>query len=373
MSHKILAAGHICLDITPVFPEGKRYDRVDEVLVPGKMIHIRDADIHTGGSAANTGLALKLMGNDVRVMGKIGDDAFGRMVAKIVGGYGAEGLLVDEQAATSYTLVMALPGLDRFFLNCPGANDTFSQADIGDGDLDGVTLFHFGYPQLMRRMYEDGGRELEALFRRARARGVATSLDYAAIDPNADVGKADWPAITRRVMPWVDFFVPSFEEICYILDRERYDRLAARGGDMTAGLDVRAEAEPLADALLAMGCRVVLIKCGVSGMFYKTAGAEALAAIGGGLALRPEDWAEKSGVQPCYQADIVRSATGAGDVSIAAFLTAMLRGYPVDACASLAAAEGACAVTSYDALGGIRPLEELEERLAAGWERSGQA
>ena len=37
-------------------------------------------------------------------------------------------------------------------------------------------------------------------------------------------------------------------------------------------------------------------------------------------------------------------------------------------CSALAAAEGACAVTAYDALGGLRPLDELEARIASGWE-----
>ena len=36
--------------------------------------------------------------------------------------------------------------------------------------------------------------------------------------------------------------------------------------------------------------------------------------------------------------------------------------------AALAAAEGACAVTSYDALGGLQPLNVLEARIASGWE-----
>ena len=36
--------------------------------------------------------------------------------------------------------------------------------------------------------------------------------------------------------------------------------------------------------------------------------------------------------------------------------------------AALAAAEGACAVTSYDALGGLQSLEALQQRIDAGWE-----
>ena len=34
----------------------------------------------------------------------------------------------------------------------------------------------------------------------------------------------------------------------------------------------------------------------------------------------------------------------------------------------VAAAEGACCVTAYDALGGLRSIEEIKARIASGWE-----
>ena len=70
---------------------------------------------------------------------------------------------------------------------------------------------------------------------------------------------------------------------------------------------------------------------------------------------------------PCFKADIVRSGTGAGDTSIAAFLTATLDGEKIEDCVASAAAEGACCVTSYDALGGLKSIKEIKERIAAGW------
>jgi sugar/nucleoside kinase (ribokinase family) len=72
-------------------------------------------------------------------------------------------------------------------------------------------------------------------------------------------------------------------------------------------------------------------------------------------------------LQPCFKADIVRSATGAGDTSIAAFLAAVLSGRQPADCLALASAEGACCVTAYDALSGLKPLDELEERIRRGW------
>ena len=57
---KIISAGHICLDITPVFPDAVKGRSMEALLQPGKLLHMDAADVHTGGSVANTGLALKL-------------------------------------------------------------------------------------------------------------------------------------------------------------------------------------------------------------------------------------------------------------------------------------------------------------------------
>ena len=368
----IISAGHICLDITPVFPGDRSAGALGDLLVPGKLIEVGPADVHTGGSVANTGLALKLLGNDVRLMGKVGDDAFGAMVQKILADHGAGGLVVDPACSTSYSVVLAVPGIDRMFLHNPGANNTFSGADISDEALADAALLHFGYPPLMRRMYENNGAELAKLFARAKTFGVATSLDLAAVDPGTPAGRADWREILSNVLPHVDLFVPSFEELCFMLDRPRYDRLAAAGGDMTENLDVGAEVVPLAKELIAMGCKVVLIKCGTTGLYYRTADEKTVARIGSRLELDAAVWANREGLQPCFVADIVRSGTGAGDTSIAAYLTAVLEGKDPARCAAIAAAEGACCVTAYDALSGLRPISELEARIDAGWKTNKQ-
>lgn len=368
MAKKVIAAGHCCLDITPVFPHGRRCGAVSEILVPGKLIQMDPASVSSGGCVSNTGLALKLLGNDVTLMGKVGDDDFGTMLAQIYARYSAEGLIVDPDSATSYSVVLAVPGIDRMFLHCPGANDSFSEADIPDRALEDAVLFHFGYPTLMRRMYADGGRELAALFRRVKSKGLATSLDLTAVDPNSEAGQLDWVKILKNVLPDVDFFVPSFEEICFMLDRPLYDRLVSERTDMTADMDFETEVKPLAAKLIAMGCKTVLIKCGISGMYYRTASREVMAGTGERMGIDPDAWSDKEGVQPCFKADIVRSGTGAGDTSIAAFLTAALDGEKIEDCAAIAAAEGACCVTSYDALGGLKSIEEIKARIAAGWE-----
>lgn len=338
-SKRIISAGHICLDITPVIPPDTVFKSVSEALVPGRLLNVEAADVHTGGSVSNTGLALKKLGAEVTLLGKIGSDAFGRMVNDIVESNGAGGLLIDPECSTSYSIVLALPGIDRIFLHNPGANDSFGAEDVPDAVFESAELFHFGYPPIMRRMYENGGAELISLFRRAKEKGLLTSLDMAVPGESSDAARANWRAILEKLLPYVDYFVPSYEETAFMLGYKDYD---------INRLDFKTDVRPLADELRAMGASVVLIKCGTAGIYYSSDGEE--------------------GRQPAFKADKVCSATGAGDTCIAAFLLSVLEGKSISESVRIAAAEGACCVTAYDALSGLKPLDELERRISLGWE-----
>ena len=370
MDKKIVVAGHICVDITPVFPGGK-IRSLSGLLIPGKLIHMKGAAVHTGGVVANTGLAMKKLGADVRLAGKLGDDAFGSMVKEILKKYDADqDVLTDASDSTSYSIVLAPPGIDRIFLHDPGANDSFCADDIPDRLLEGAALFHFGYPPIMRRMYEEDGAELVRLLSRVREKGAAVSLDLAAVDPESDAGKADWGKILKRVLPYVDFFVPSAEELCFMLDRPRYEEWTRRaaGRDMTEILRVEEDIRPLARQAMEQGARILLLKCGALGMYYCTSSEEVLRQIPKAAGLDVNKWQSREGFQKSFTPAQVRSGAGAGDSSIAAFLYACLKGYPVKRCVELAAAEGASCVEEFDALSGVRTLEELEERIAEGWQ-----
>lgn len=370
--NKVIVAGHVCLDITPVF-SSKVPGKLEQILIPGNLIHMDAADVHTGGAVANTGLAMKLLGADVKLMGKVGKDDFGQSIANIFMECGVEdGLIVDEASTTSYSVVIAAPGVDRIFLHHPGANDTFSCNDIKDEMLEDVVLFHFGYPPLMKRMHQDQGDELIRLFRRIKSKGIATSLDMAAVDANSEAGRQDWKAILTKLLPFVDFFVPSAEEICYMLDPLRFQEWIQRasGRDITEILSVESDIDPLGKQLIEMGTKVVLIKCGAPGLYYRIAPADAIASVGDGLISNPREWGGRSGFEKSYKPDRVVSATGAGDTTIAAFLTSVLMKYPLDRCLQLATATGASCVTEYDALSGLKTFPVLEERIMQGWPKS---
>lgn len=373
MKKKVIVAGHICLDITPVFHD-KKVSRLDEILTPGKLLNVNEADVHTGGCVANTGMAMNFLGADVSLMGKVGNDAFGDLIRSIIEKSGAQAkLLVSEEEATSYSVILAVPGIDRIFLHNCGPNDTFSAEDIPAEALEEAALFHFGYPPLMRSMYENGGEGLIKVMKLAQECGAATSLDFSSIDPDSKAGAVDWKSVLTKVMPYVDFFVPSVEELCYMLDKELFAawKERAAGGDITEILDLEKDIRPLADQCMAMGAKVVLIKCGAPGMYFKTADKKTLAKISGRVELNAADWADKEGFERSYVPDKLLSGTGAGDTSIAAFLTAMLDGYSLEETMHLAAATGASCVAAYDALSGLKTFEELKEKILAGWKKNG--
>ena len=365
MKKKVIVAGHICLDITPVFPDGK-VKSVEQVLSPGKLIQMGNADVHTGGAVANTGLAMKLLGADVSLMGKVGEDAFGDMILNILDGYDAkEGMIRDKESTTSYSVVLAIPGIDRIFLHHPGANHTFAVSDIDFDKVKEAALFHFGYPTLMESMYNNDGAELVHLMKSVQETGAATSLDLAAVDANSKAGQADWAKILGRTLPYVDFFVPSIEELCFMLDRDKFEELQVRadGGDITDVLDIEQDVKPLAEKCITLGCKVLLLKCGAKGMYLQTAGEEKLRQVSVRTELDVAAWAEKAVFEKSYIPEKILSGTGAGDTSIAAFLTAMLEGNTPEMCLHLAAATGASCVAAYDALSGLKSFEELKKKI----------
>ena len=103
---------------------------------------------------------------------------------------------------------------------------------------------------------------------------------------------------------------------------------------------------------MELGAKVLLLKCGAPGLYYRTTEVKRLEGLETALGISAEDWSDREGFEASYQPKRVLSGTGAGDTTIAAFLTAMLEGYPFEMCIHLAAAEGASCVEAYDALGG---------------------
>jgi sugar/nucleoside kinase (ribokinase family) len=366
----VIVAGHICLDIIPQL-SGISREAFERSFTPGHLVECGPAALSTGGAVSNVGLALHRLDIPTQLMGKIGGDLFGQAVRQIVESYGpglSGGMIVDPAAATSYTVIVNPPQVDRIFLHYAGPNDTFSADDVRYDLAAAAQLFHFGYPPLMRRMYQDGGGELAAILQRVRAGGATTSLDLTFPDPAAASGRADWAAILRRSLPFVDIFLPSIEEVLYMLRRPAYEALRSRhGADLLQGITPDLLAD-VADELLALGARIVGLKLGERGFYLRTAGRSALAGLGRAAPADPAAWADQELWAPCFRVEVV-GTTGAGDATIAGFLAGLLRGLGPAEALTAAVAVGACNVEAADALSGVRPWDETLRRVAAGWSR----
>jgi sugar/nucleoside kinase (ribokinase family) len=347
---KAMVAGHICLDITPRIPPALK-GGFAENFIPGKLINVDEASLSTGGAVSNTGLAMAKLGIEVLLNGKVGNDAFGSIIMQLVGSDRSMFFKTVDGQGTSYSIVLSLPGIDRVFLHHPGTNDTFGANDIDYNAVKKCVLFHFGYPPLMKRMYADGGRELIEMFKTVKSLGVTTSLDMTLPDPESESGKVHWRQILTDVLPYVDIFLPSIEEIAFMLDK----RLFAVRKAEAAGSDPVHKYQPsdyskISDMLLSMGVKIVAIKSGIRGYYLRTGNVEAIGAA------CPKDIAEWSNRQlwaASFKAMQFGSATGAGDATIAGFLRSLIGGYSPQQSLRVANTVGWENVRAIDALSGI--------------------
>jgi sugar/nucleoside kinase (ribokinase family) len=227
----------------------------------------------------------------------------------------------------------------------------------------------------MRKMYEKQGEELMLLLSKAKSSGLTVSLDLAKPDPESAAGMADWRTILGRALPYVDVFLPSFEEIYYMLHRERYEEmlLQAPSGDLLPLVDGKL-LNDIAEELLAMGVAIVGLKLGEHGLYVRTTADSAkLAAIGlcAPIADKLENWTDRELLAPCFEVETV-GTTGAGDCTIAGFLCGMLQGFSLEETLQTAVGVGACNVEQANATSGIPVLAKLQERIQCGWTKRKQ-
>jgi sugar/nucleoside kinase (ribokinase family) len=367
-----VVAGHICLDILPDL-ENLAGRNLQSLLRPGSLVQIGPAQLMSGGPVSNTGLALHKLGVPVRLRAKIGADPFGGMLKEIIGARGkglAAGLRIDPQATTSYSIIIGNRETDRLFLHSPGANDSFGPENVEFAVIRKAALFHFGYPPELRRMHQAEGRELADVMRSAKAAGATTSLDMSLPDPDTAGGRVDWLPIYTAVLPYVDLFLPSFDELLFTLRRSEFERLAAQGAlpDQASP----ALLEDLGADLIRLGVRIAVIKLGSRGVYLRTAPGPALRKMGRARPLPSKAWAGRERWMPCFRVNVV-GTTGSGDATIAGFLAALLRRADLAEALTMAVAVGACNVEAADSLSGLRSWEETRARIAAGWEQTSLA
>ena len=363
LAFEVTCAGHLCLDLTPALPEtGKT--AIEDILKPGTLLEVGPPKVTTGGSVSNTGLAFKVLGLRVAFMALVGRDTFGEIAVSLLTRYGSsEGILRTDQASTSYSIVIAPPGIDRLFLHDPGANHFFCAEHIDYEIVGKSRLFHLGYPTVMRALYREQGAELVEIFRRVKELGVTTSLDLALADPRSEGGRTGWRAIFADLLPYVDLLLPSIEESFLCMYPEQYLSLRERVRVELIEHIASETFRKLGEEFLGFGCGVCMLKAGHQGIYLRTGGAGRLAEFGRGRPRDPGLWADRELWCPAFEVERITNATGAGDISIAGFLSGLLGGLSIERSLKLAAQAGYLNLQGSDSFSALKSLAECRKML----------
>ena len=305
----------VCLGILVADVVAKPVERVP---ARGRLVLVDRIELHTGGCAANTGIALAKIGIKTAVIGRIGDDGFGDFVVNRLkqSGIDASHVVRDllRRTATSATMVMVHGDGERSFIHYLGANAALKREDVDMDFVKTARLLHIAGALVMPGI--DGEPTAEIL-REARKAGVITTLDTVW----DDTGR--WMELLEPCLPYVDYAVPSIEEARMVTGKH--------------------DPEDVARVLMDKGAKAVALKMGDQGCYIRSADTE----------LRI----------PIYKVDAI-DALGAGDAFAAGFLAGLVRGWDLERTGRFANAVGAFCVTALGATTGIPDQKTIEEFIA---------
>ena len=198
------------------------------------------------------------------------------------------------------------------------------------------------------------------MFKRIRNMGMITSLDMAIPDPETPSGKINWRILLEHVLPYVDIFVPSIDELLYMWNREDYQQWNNGGIKLTLSW-----LSNLSQELIENGANIVMIKLGNMGLFLKTSQLHNHHFLS---TLDQKQWSLRTLFSPCFKTKVI-GTTGTGDATIAGFLSQIVQGSSPEEAMNIATATGASCVEARDATSGINSIYEIRKRINRGWEK----
>jgi len=363
---KAVVAGSLGLDIIPVFPETATGSTA-QLFAQGKFNDMRGTRLYLGGCVGNTGIAMYKLGVDVMLTSKVGQDLLGSCIRMILDQQNVP-ISIEEvpDINSTSTVVIAPFSGDRVLLHSRGASQTFVSTDLELDTLSKADLLHFGYPTAMKYLYANDGEEFIKLVQRAKTTGITVAVDTSQPDPTSEAGQVNWRNVLQAALPSIDVFMPSLEELLFMLHKPVFEELDAKrnGGNMMDYIDFEMIPR-LADELLGMGARIVLIKIGKKGLYLRTGSREVLSGMGRALPENWECWADRELIHLPYYTDSIRSTTGAGDNAIAGFLAALLRSDEPEHALSIASMNALRCIESYETTADVLPIDQLDEIVAA--------
>jgi ribokinase len=283
---------------------------------PAETVMGKRLETFAGGKGANQAVAAARLGGDVRMVGRVGADAFGDMLLASLATDGVDTSAVERDARepTGAALILVEQGGQNMIAVAPGANGRVEVADAGRAaallDSRALLVLQLEVPLAA----------IEAAIDLAASRGSRVVLNAA-------------PAMTtlaHTLLRSVDVLVVNELEA------------SALAGRAVATMD---DADAAARSLMNQGVRAVIITLGAAG-----------AVLG-----------DQDGVGPvaAYRVEAV-DATAAGDAFVGALAVGLSRGAGLARAASLGAAAGAAAASRPGAQSSLPRREDLEAVVGAG-------
>jgi ribokinase len=299
----IVVVGSINTDLVAVT---KRIPAVGETVIGS------DFQIHPGGKGANQAVAVARLGYPVRLVGRLGNDAFGTELRIHLEQAGVDlaGVSTSDGASGVAVIVVSRDGENSIVL-APGANSKVTPEDI-DRNLSilrsaGMVLAQLEIPL----------ETVEYLARVCARENVPLILD-----------PAPAMALPSGMFKDIAWFTPNQTEAAFYL------------GNKPPESNPQAPAE-MAKIFLSNGCQGVVLKMGARGTYLTSQGD-----VGGSVSAFPVDAID---------------TTAAGDAFNAGFATALMLGEsPLDS-AVFAAAVAAISVTRKGAQPSMPSMAEVKD------------
>ncbi len=290
---------------------------------PGSLRTVRHYSVSLGGDALNVAVAVNRSGGRAGLISRVGSDEFGEILLDLCReeGVNTTHVLVEPSGSTGIYFVARDGDQHSFtYYRKDSAASHLSPADVPEEVLASAQALHVS--GITQAISPSACQAVSHAIQIAKRAGVLVCYD-----PNVRLKLWSNPERARQVTletaSTVDILFPSYED-----------------GRFLTGLDAP---EKIADQLLALGPRAVILKLG-----------------GEGVMLRTAEGLERLPPWPVQCVD----TTGAGDAFAGAFLTAWAEGRTLRDCAEFANAAAALSTTGCGAVAPIPHRAQVEAMLA---------
>ena len=204
---------------------------------------------HPGGAPANFLAALSRFGAKTRMIGKVGNDAFGKLLINTLKekGIDTDGMLVSDDVFTTLAFVTIDESGDRefSFARKPGADTCICFDEIDLSIIDSAKVFHFGTLSLT---HEPAKKATISSVQYARSKGKIITFD---------------PNLRRPLWNKLD---DAKESIIWGLSMADIVKISDEEVEFLFCLDAEAGAKHIVEKY---GCKLVFVTCGADGCYYR--------------------------------------------------------------------------------------------------------